>query len=85
VVVKKGPEVGISTSGAARERDGLVATASVDLGDGRDPGVGLIAEVEDMPFANQAKTDETQADPVVSPHDPPVRRGREGRRGAATE
>ena len=52
---------------------------------GRDPRVGLIAEVEDVPLADQAEADETQADPVVRPQDPPVRRGREGRGGAATE
>ena len=48
-------------------------------------GVGLIPEVEDVPLADQAEADEAQADPVVRPQDPPVRRGREGRGGSATE
>ena len=85
VVVEQGPEVGVSAGGAARECDGLVAPAAVDLGDGHDPGVGLIPEVEDVPLADQAETDETQADPVVGPQDPPVRRGGEGRGGPAAE
>ena len=70
---------------AARECDGLVAPAAVDLGDGRDLRVGLIPEVEDVPLADQAEADETQADPVVGPQDPPIRRGGEGRGGSAAE
>ena len=85
VVVEQGPEVAVAAGGAARECDGLVAPAAVDLGDGHDAGVGLIPEVEDVPLADQAEADEAQAHAVVGPQDPPVSRGREGRGGSAPE
>ena len=46
-------------------RDGLVATAAMDLGDGDHVRVGLIAEVEDVPLADQAEADEAQAHAIV--------------------
>ena len=48
-------------------------------------GVGLIAEVEDVPLADQAEADEAQADPIVGPQDPPIARGRQGGGGTPSE
>ncbi len=67
------------------DRNGLVATAAVHLGDGRHRRAGLIAEVEHVPLADQPEADEAQADSIICPEDPTIRPGRQGRGGAASQ
>jgi hypothetical protein len=84
-VVEEGAEVALGSRQSPHQRDGLITAPAMHLGDRRHRRAGLVAEVEDVPLADEAETDEAQPHAVVGPHDPGVGSGRQGRDRTASQ
>jgi hypothetical protein len=78
-VLKEAAKVAVAFGLLTHLFEGLLPAAAMDFGYGHEVGVFLFLEIQDVPLANQAVTDEANANALVGAENTLPARGAENR------